>query len=80
MTIEVVRETLFWCVVINIGLLFIWFMTFSLAHDWLYRLQSRWFKVPAEHYDSIHYAGMALYKIGFILFNFVPYVALSIVS
>jgi hypothetical protein len=30
--------------------------------------------------DAIHYAGMAIYKIGIILFNLVPYVALLIVA
>jgi hypothetical protein len=27
----------------------------------------------------LHYAGMALYKIGILLFNLVPYIALRIV-
>jgi hypothetical protein len=80
MTVELLRETLFWCSVINIGVLFVWFMIFTLAHGWLYRIQSIWFRMPAEHFDTIHYAGMALFKIGLIFFNLVPYVALSMVT
>jgi hypothetical protein len=36
--------------------------------------------MPVEQFDSIHYAGMAIYKIGIILLNLVPYVALLIVA
>jgi hypothetical protein len=46
----------------------------------MYRLHARWFRLPAEQFDAIHYAAMAIYKIGIILFNLVPYVALVIAA
>jgi hypothetical protein len=36
--------------------------------------------MPVEQFDAIHYAAMAIYKIGIILFNLVPYAALIIVA
>jgi hypothetical protein len=57
-----------------------WFLAFTLAHDWIHQIHSRWFRLPVEHFDVIHYAGMAIYKIGILLFNLVPYVALRIVG
>jgi hypothetical protein len=33
-----------------------------------------------EQFDGLHYAGMALFKIGLILVNRVPYIALRIVA
>ena len=80
MTIEIIRETLLWCSIINMSLLIWWFLFFALAHDWLYRYHSRWFNFSIERFDSIHYAGMAILKLGIFLFNLVPYFALRIVG
>jgi hypothetical protein len=77
-TIETVRATLGWCAIINIGLLLWWFMFFALAHDWVYRFHGKWFKLPVETFDAIHYAGMAAFKMGILLLNLVPYFALRI--
>ena len=80
MTIDLVRDVLLWCTVINYGILLLWFLVFSLAHDWMYRFHGRWFRVSPEQFDAIHYAGIAFYKIGIFLFNLIPYVALRIVG
>ena len=57
-----------------------WFGAFVFAHGWMYRLHSRWFPgISEEQFDSIHYVAMAVYKVGILLFNLVPYVALCIV-
>ena len=79
MTIEQIRDVLAWCSVINIGLLLWWFPMFALAHDFVYRLHGKWFKLTVERFDAIHYAGMAFFKIGIFLLNIVPYLALRIV-
>lgn len=79
MSVELVRDALLWCAVINYGLLLFWGLLFMTAHDWMHRLHGRWFRLPVEQFDAIHYAGMAIYKIGIILFNIVPYIALHIV-
>jgi len=80
MTIEIIRDVLAWCAVINIGLLLWWFLIFTLAHDWIYRLHSKWFNIPDEKFDAIHYGGMAFFKLGLFMFNLVPYFALRIVG
>jgi hypothetical protein len=33
-----------------------------------------------EQFDSLHYIGMSIYKIGILLFNLVPFVVLWIVG
>jgi hypothetical protein len=80
MNLETVRDMLAWCSVINIGVIMLWFLFFTLAHDWMYRFHARWYKVSVEQFDAIHYGGMALYKICFLIFNMVPYFALRIVG
>ncbi len=78
MTIDRVRRFLLWCTLINYAIIIIWFLLFVLAHDSLYLLHSAWFRISVEQFDTVHYGGMAIYKIGILLFNLVPYIALRI--
>jgi len=80
MPIEIVRDVLAWCVVINIGLLLWWWLFLTLAHDFVYRIHGKWFKLSEERFDAIHYSGMLFFKICIFLFNIVPYLALRIVG
>ena len=80
MTIESVREIFGWSTLINLGLLYWWFFFILFAHDWTYQLHSKWFKLSVDQFDSIHYVGMALFKIAILLFNLTPYLALLIVG
>jgi hypothetical protein len=72
-------EFLLWCAIVNYVILFVWFTVFMLAHDWLFRLHGRWFHLTQNQFDSLHYGGMAVYKIGILLLNLVPFIALCIV-
>jgi hypothetical protein len=40
----------------------------------------RWFKISVDPFDAIHYAGLAIYKIGILLLNPVPLIALYLTS
>ena len=80
MSIEAARDFLLWCTVINYAVLLVWFLFFIFLHDWIYRLHIRWFRLSVEQFDTLHYGGMAIYKVGILLLNLVPYVALLIVS
>lgn len=39
-------------------------------------LHGRWFHLSDNTFDTIHYSGMAVYKIGILLFNLAPLLAL----
>jgi hypothetical protein len=43
-------------------------------------LHSRWFRLSVETFDALHYAGMALFKIGIFLLNVTPLIALYVIS
>ena len=79
MSIEIVRDALAWCTVINYGLLIFWFAMFTAAHDWVYRFHSKWFTLSTDTFDAIHYSCMAIFKTLIFIFNLVPYLALRIV-
>lgn len=74
------RDLLLWCLALNYGVLLTWFAAFCFGHSWLFKLHGRWFKLSEERFDAIHYVGMAIYKIGILLFNLVPLVALWILG
>jgi len=80
MSIELTRNFLLWCAVINYGILLVWFLVFTLAHDWMRRFHSRWFHLSDEQFDALHYVGMSIYKIGILLLNLVPFLVLSIIG
>jgi hypothetical protein len=58
----------------------VWFLLFVFAREGRQRLHGRWFRLSREQFDALHYAGMAIFKIGILLFNLVPLVVLSIVG
>jgi len=80
MTIAFVTEVLGWCAVINFALLFWWFGMFRYAHDWVYNVHSKLFNISIEHFNAIHYAGMAALKITIFVLYIAPYLALKICS
>ena len=80
MTLEALRAFLGWCVVINVAILAWWFLWLWLAHDLVYRLHTRWFAMPVDRFDTIHYVGMGLFKLVVVVFNLVPYLALRIIG
>lgn len=70
------KDFLLWCVGMNYAVLIIWFGVFVFAHDRLYRLQTRWFRLSVEAFDALTYAGLAIHKVGIILLFLVPLLAL----
>jgi hypothetical protein len=79
MTVEMVRGVLLWSGIINYGNLIIWVVASVVAREPYHRL-ARIIGVSAERYDLLQLFGMLLYKLGILLFNFVPYLALWIVA
>jgi hypothetical protein len=79
MPIGFLREFFFWCAAVNYGVLVFWFLAFLIAHAWLYRLHARWFQVSVAQFDAIQYSAMAAYKVGILLLNVAPYIAVRII-
>ncbi|MAT69316.1 MAG: hypothetical protein CMJ58_07290 [Planctomycetaceae bacterium] len=76
MTAELLSSWLGWSTLINVAILAAWFAFFTLGHDLMYRLHAQMFRMSVETFDAIHYGAMAAYKLGIILLNLTPYVAL----
>lgn len=80
MNLEILQSVLGWCVVMNMGLLFIWFLIVTVAGDFIYKFHSRWYPMSRETFSAIHYTGIAYSKMLVFVFNVVPYIALLIVT
>ena len=80
MNIELVRSFFLWSTIINAAVLWVWFAFFAVTGGGMHRFHGRWFKLTPEQFHAVHYGGMAVYKIGIILFNAVPYIVLLIIA
>ena len=80
MTFEIIRNIFAWCLVMNFGLLLLWLVMFTFAHDWIYKMHSKWFKITPDSFNAIHYGGLGIYKMIVIVFNLFPYLAMHIVK
>lgn len=78
MNLETVRSFLMWCFIINYGLLLFWSALFIFFHDGFNNLLQILLRRKIEHMDSIQILAMTLFKLGVILFNLVPWIALTI--
>jgi len=67
---------LLYSTIINYAVLVVWFGAFLAAHEWLYRLHTKWFRLSPDAFDAMHYGGMAVYKIGILLLNVTPLIAI----
>ena len=76
MSPEMLRDVLAWCSLINLIFLALWFLGYAALRDWMHGLHAKWFRLSDETFDAIHYAGMALFKMMWLVFNVVPYLVL----
>ena len=80
MDIQTLTTLFMWCTIINGALLAFWALMCMLAPDLVYRTQSSWFPITRETFNVLIYSFLGFFKILFLIFNFVPYMALLIVK
>jgi hypothetical protein len=80
MEIQTVTRFFMWCTIINGAMLVFSSIMLLLAQDFVYSMHSKWFHIPRETFNVAIYSFLGFFKIVFIVFNVVPYVALLIVG
>jgi hypothetical protein len=80
MTIETLREFFGWCTIINFGLLVFTFVKLMLIRDLASKVHAKMFGIDQASVQIAYFQFFAIYKIAFIVFNFVPYIALSLMA
>ena len=77
MSIDTLSELLAWSAAVNYGLVIVWFLVFTSAHDWLFRIHASWFTLSEGAFDALHYGLMGAYKLVIFAFFFVPFLVLQ---
>lgn len=80
MDIQALTTFFMLCTIINGALLIVWTVFFLLFPEFMYRTQARWVPVPREQFRVIMYAFLGLFKMFFLVFSLVPYLALLIMG
>ena len=60
MDLATARNILFWCTLINYVILLSWSLLMVARHGWLHRLSIRFYRISAEQFDVINFAGIVL--------------------
>ena len=80
MDIPTLSRFFMWCSLINGALLLMWIGFCAFAPNLVYRTQSLWFSISRDSFDLLIYAFLGLFKIFFLVFNLVPWLALLIIA
>ncbi|GLX84621.1 hypothetical protein tloyanaT_08730 [Thalassotalea loyana] len=77
---ELAVKLLAWCLILNYGVLLLWFIILVLAKPFLFKMHSRWFDISYEQFNQMNYIAFALYKILVFVFFLAPYVGLKLLG
>ena len=80
MGIDTLTTFFMWCTIINGGLYILCVALVMVSPDFVYRIHKKFFSISRETFDMVIYATLGFFKIIFLAFNLVPYVALLIIG
>ncbi len=82
MSIETLATFFGWCTVINIGLLLLVVVLTAIVNKegFPFDLISRIFGITKEEVRATHFRVFQQYRLAIIIFNFVPYLAIKIMT
>ncbi len=82
MNIEMLKQFFMWCTILNVAFLVLSFLVvaFGFGRDFVYRMHSQWFPMPRETLNAALYLLIGVYKVFVIVFNIVPWLALTIIG
>lgn len=80
MELQTLTAFFMWCTIVNGSILILWTLIFLLAPDLVYRSQQAWIPLPRESFNVIMYCFIGLFKLLFLVFNAVPYLALLLIG
>ena len=80
MNIEILREFLGWCLVINVAILFLSTLFLSLFHRRASKIHAKMFELDESWVRQAYFGYLANYKIAVIVLNLVPWIALNLMG
>jgi hypothetical protein len=79
MTTQTLEHFLFWCMLINFGLLFLSFTLVTAFRPLVFKIHSKMFNVPEDYVAKAIHVFLSLYKFFTFFFLVVPWLALKII-
>ncbi|WP_417388613.1 DUF6868 family protein [Gimesia sp.] len=80
MDLQALTSFFMWCTIVNGSILIVWVLIFLLTPEMVYLSQNAWIKLPRESFNVIMYCMIGLFKLLFLVFNAVPYLALLLIT
>ncbi len=78
MNMALLKEFFMWCTIINLGI-FMWSAVMCMAaKGFIYRVHGKMFGLSQDTVNAMLYGFLGFYKIVFIVFVLVPWIALTI--
>lgn len=74
------KSFLMWCTIINLVLLALTAIIGIIGLDFVYSVHGKLFQIPRETFSVVYYSFFGFYKIVWLVFNVVPYIAVLIIS
>jgi hypothetical protein len=80
MNIELIREFFGWMVAINM-ILYLWSAVMCIvARNYIQHKHGKWFGLSPEAINAFLYGYLGVYKVVFLVFVFVPWIALLLIG
>ena len=79
MNIQKLTAFFMWCTIINGALLILTTLIGIIGLDLVHSIHGELFQIPRDTLNVVYYSFLGLYKIVWLVFNAVPYVALLII-
>ena len=79
MDIQTLTTFFMWCTIINAVMLGLSCLVWAFLRDFSYQMNNRMFSITRETFNIAFMSFIGLYKIFFIVFNVVPYIALQFI-
>ncbi|UCF43340.1 MAG: hypothetical protein JSV99_12370 [Planctomycetota bacterium] len=80
MDIQTLTTFFMWCTILNLALLILSSIMCIFFADFSYRMNNRFFSISRQEFNVVLVSFIALFKILFIVFFLVPYIALLIIA
>ncbi len=80
MDIQTLTTFFMWCTIMSGGLLILSSLLLMVVSDFAYPIHAKMFSISRETYNVACYSFIGLFKILFLIFNLIPYVALLIIG
>lgn len=79
-TIQSLATFFGWCTILNLGVIVIVFLFFSAFHEFFGRVIAKMFGVGEQAAKETLLRVLMQYRVAFVVFNLVPYIALKIMA